>query len=119
MKPLILQRITFHSPLTLIVGQNGCGKTTIIECLKYGVTGDLPPNSDGGKSFVHNTKMAGASEAIGKVKLQVKDVHGNKTTIDRSHKVTVKARGGKVSANTMNSTVTHETKDGKSASLSK
>uniref|UniRef100_A0A336K089 CSON012527 protein n=1 Tax=Culicoides sonorensis TaxID=179676 RepID=A0A336K089_CULSO len=109
------QRIVFGPPLTLIVGENGCGKTTIIECLKYGLTGDVPANSDGGKSFVHNMKMAGKSEAIGKVLLQVKDVKGNKTTIHRSHKVTMK--NGKPSANTMGCTVTTETVDGKTASL--
>ena len=27
------------NPLTMIVGANGCGKTTIIECLKYSTTG--------------------------------------------------------------------------------
>jgi DNA repair protein RAD50 len=26
--------IEFYKPLTIIVGQNGAGKTTIIECLK-------------------------------------------------------------------------------------
>ena len=30
------QTIEFYSPLTMIVGQNGSGKTTIIECLKVG-----------------------------------------------------------------------------------
>lgn len=35
------QQITFKAPLTIIVGENGCGKTTTIECLKYGVTGML------------------------------------------------------------------------------
>ena len=32
---------------------------TIIECLKYITTGALPPNSDKGKSFIMDTKVAG------------------------------------------------------------
>jgi len=48
--------ITFYSPLTLITGHNGSGKTTIIECLKYATTGDLPPNSKGG-AFVNDPKV--------------------------------------------------------------
>lgn len=47
------ETIQFGFPLTLICGQNGCGKTTIIECLKYATTGDLPPNSKGG-AFVND-----------------------------------------------------------------
>ena len=38
------ETIEFYSPLTMIVGANGCGKTTIIESLKYASTGYLPPN---------------------------------------------------------------------------
>jgi DNA repair protein RAD50 len=34
------QIIEFFSPVTLIIGQNGSGKTTIIECLKYATTGN-------------------------------------------------------------------------------
>lgn len=34
------QVIKFAKPLTVIVGENGCGKTTIIECLKYATTGE-------------------------------------------------------------------------------
>lgn len=48
--------IQFFSPLTLIVGYNGSGKTTIIECLKYATTGELPPNSKGG-AFIHDPKV--------------------------------------------------------------
>jgi DNA repair exonuclease SbcCD ATPase subunit len=31
----------------MIVGANGCGKTTIIESLKFVTTGSLPPNTKG------------------------------------------------------------------------
>lgn len=39
------ETIEFYSPLTMIVGANGCGKTTIIESLKFACTGSLPPNT--------------------------------------------------------------------------
>jgi len=75
-----VQVIEFYSPLTVIVGHNGSGKTvstlvplatlpgsttrltlvglaqTIIECLKYATTGDMPPNTKGG-AFVHDPKV--------------------------------------------------------------
>ncbi|KAF8231720.1 hypothetical protein L208DRAFT_43628 [Tricholoma matsutake] len=53
--------IEFFSPVTVIVGHNGSGKTTIIECLKYATTGDQPPNTRGG-AFVHDPKMANEKE---------------------------------------------------------
>lgn len=37
--------IEFFKPLTIIVGANGAGKTTIIESLKFACTGELPPDS--------------------------------------------------------------------------
>ncbi|KAI5296642.1 DNA repair protein rad50 [Ascosphaera acerosa] len=50
------ETIRFQTPLTLIVGENGSGKTTIIEALKYATTGELPPNSKGG-AFMHDPKV--------------------------------------------------------------
>ncbi|KAK3355628.1 LOW QUALITY PROTEIN: hypothetical protein B0H65DRAFT_505507 [Neurospora tetraspora] len=51
------EAIAFNTPLTLIVGYNGSGKTTIIECLKYATTGELPPNSKVGGAFIHDPNL--------------------------------------------------------------
>ncbi|CDW54963.1 DNA repair protein RAD50 [Trichuris trichiura] len=50
------QVIRFQKPLTLIVGPNGSGKTTIIECLKYATIGAMPPGAKGG-AFVRDPKV--------------------------------------------------------------
>lgn len=50
--------IRFSCPLTLILGPNGTGKTTVIEALKYATTGEFPPGSDKGKSFIHDPSLA-------------------------------------------------------------
>ena len=49
--------ISFPKPLTLIVGRNGAGKTTIIECLKHSTTGELPPSARNGQAFIHDPKV--------------------------------------------------------------
>ena len=48
--------LDFTSPLTLIVGHNGAGKTTIIECLKYITTGEYPPSANK-HGFVYDPKV--------------------------------------------------------------
>lgn len=49
--------IHFTPPLTLILGKNGSGKTTIIECLRVATCGILPPGSGAGKSFVTDPSL--------------------------------------------------------------
>ncbi|KAJ8604465.1 hypothetical protein CTAYLR_000939 [Chrysophaeum taylorii] len=77
----------FYSPVTMILGANGCGKTTIIECLKFGTTGTLPPNSNSGKSFVHDPKLAQASEVKAQIKVRFCDGKGRQVQVIRSMEV--------------------------------
>jgi DNA repair protein RAD50 len=83
------ETIQFYSPLTLVVGSNGSGKTTIIECLKYATTGILPPNSKGG-AFIHDPKLAGEREVLAQVKLSFKAATGARMVATRSLQLTVK-----------------------------
>ncbi|CAL5058159.1 unnamed protein product [Urochloa decumbens] len=83
--------ITFFKPLTLIVGPNGAGKTTIIECLKLSCTGELPPNSRSGHTFVHDPKVAGETETKGQIKLRFKTAAGKDVVCIRSFQLTQKA----------------------------
>lgn len=83
------ETIQFYSPLTLVVGFNGSGKTTIIECLKYVTTGILPPNSKGG-AFIHDPKLAGEREVLAQVKLSFKAATGARMVATRSLQLTVK-----------------------------
>ncbi|KAF9606048.1 hypothetical protein IFM89_022207 [Coptis chinensis] len=83
--------VTFFKPLTLIVGSNGAGKTTIIECLKLSCTGELPPNARSGHSFVHDPKVKGDTETKGQIKLRFKTAAGKDVVCIRSFQLTQKA----------------------------
>ncbi|XP_075232896.1 DNA repair protein rad50 isoform X2 [Lycorma delicatula] len=112
--------IKFDSPLTLILGQNGCGKTTIIESLKYACSGDQPPNSrsgsSGGSGFVHDPKMLKATEVSAQVKLRINDINGKKATVVRSMKNTQKLK--KVEFKSSDSTITCVNSFGKTETIS-
>lgn len=83
------ETIQLYTPLTLIVGYNGSGKTTIIECLKYATIGDLPPNSKGG-AFIHDPKICNEKEVLAQVKMSFNGTNGAKMVVTRSVQLTVK-----------------------------
>lgn len=65
---------------------------TIIECLKYATTGDLPPNTKGG-AFVHDPKMANEKEVKAQVRLRFWNVNRQRMTATRNLQVTTKKTG--------------------------
>ncbi|KAG5675748.1 hypothetical protein PVAND_005626 [Polypedilum vanderplanki] len=111
------QRIEFTSPVTLIVGENGCGKTTIIECLKYALTGDVPPGSDRGKNFIHESNLhANRTIFMGKVKLTVTDSQQVDKTVVRAMKLDNSK--AKPKFETLNSSITFQHKNGQREDVS-
>lgn len=83
------EMIKFFSPLTLVVGSNGSGKTTIVECLKYVTTGMQPPNTNKGGAFIHDPKLAGEKEVMAQVKLSFTAGNGSRMVATRSMSLTV------------------------------
>lgn len=98
------ETIQFGSPLTLICGQNGCGKTTIIESLKFVTTGDLPPNSKGG-AFVNDPAIADRLLVNAEIKLGFISVDGKLMTVTRNMQLNRKraVRGSAQATNTFKS----------------
>ncbi|CAO1623506.1 unnamed protein product [Parajaminaea phylloscopi] len=88
-----LSIIQFFTPLTVIVGYNGSGKTTIIEALKYATTGDMPPNTKGG-AFIHDPKIASSNEVKAQVRLRFYAADKTRFNCVRNVQVTVKKGGG-------------------------
>ncbi|KAG8904742.1 DNA repair protein rad50, partial [Tulasnella sp. 417] len=88
-----MERINFAKPgVTVIVGHNGSGKTTIVECLKYATTGEQPPNTKGG-AFVHDPKMAHEKIVKAQVKLRFYARNGMRMTATRNLQVTATKTG--------------------------
>lgn len=108
--------IQFFKPLTVIVGHNGSGKTvggtrltqTIVECLKYAATGDLPPNTKGG-SFVHDPsvrmsgsrKLAGVDTVKAQVRLRFRNTSGVRMSCVRNLQVSKKKGGAGITMKTL------------------
>ncbi|KAM0679855.1 DNA repair protein rad50 [Glugoides intestinalis] len=97
--------LEFHTPLTLIVGANGTGKTTIIECLKYITTGDLPPNARGG-AFIYDPKIAKEIDVKAEVRLRFKN--GRNESIECVRSMQSSMRKSKVEQKTLECSLSKE-----------
>ena len=64
--------------------------TQVIECLKFGTTGQAPPGSASGKAFVHDPKVTGVSEVKAQLKLRFKNYGGQRMVVVRSMQLTQK-----------------------------
>ncbi|KAL0222343.1 hypothetical protein RCL1_002197 [Eukaryota sp. TZLM3-RCL] len=86
------QTIDFKHPLTIILGSNGSGKTTVIESLRYACTGDPPPSTSRGQRFINDPRLSNATDALAKITVWFRDLHrDSEFGITRTMKVTVKA----------------------------
>lgn len=88
--PQSVNSISFLNPLTLILGPNGSGKTTIIECLKYICTGSLPPNTKNGASFIFDPKLINQSDVKAQIKLIFQNIKNKSISCSRSMQLSLK-----------------------------
>ncbi|KAG5450074.1 DNA repair protein rad50, partial [Clonorchis sinensis] len=112
------QKIEFFTPVTLILGPNGTGKTTIIECLKYSTTGDLPPGSKTGCSFIHDPRIARETEVKAKVTLQMRDVRGQPMIVSRALVATQRDKAKQGTLKTLDGSIKRQLPDGNITSIS-
>lgn len=82
-----IQTVKFSSPLTLFLGENGCGKTTLIEALKFSCSGDIPGGTKNGQGFVHDPRLNSTSSTKGQVRLRFANARGNKFVVTKSVQV--------------------------------
>jgi len=110
-------RIKFFKPLTIIVGQNGSGKTTIIEALKFACTGEPPPLSEKGKTFVHDPKRAGAMIVKGQIKMSFRTRQGKTMLAIHSMQLTQKKNSRQLKS--IDGVIRFQGEGGKTVALSK
>lgn len=80
----------YSSLYTLCIGANGCGKTTIIEALKFATTGQLPPGARAGHSFINDPGMTDSTEVKGCIKLRFNNAANEICILTRSLQLTKK-----------------------------
>lgn len=88
------ETIHFNTPVTLILGQNGSGKTTIIECIRFALTNELPAGSSNGQGFLNDPKMTNKLSTKANIKIKFLDCQGHQITVSKFMTVTAKTGGG-------------------------
>ncbi|CAB3220000.1 unnamed protein product [Arctia plantaginis] len=111
------QAISFESPLTLILGQNGCGKTTIIEALRYAITSQMPPGIGHNDCFVHDPKVNRSTEVLAQIKLKLLNAKNQNMEVSRSMKVIVQKK--KTTFRTLDSLLSITNEQGQTKDISK
>lgn len=96
--------IVFTRPMTLILGPNGTGKTTIIECLRYATTGDFPPGTDAGRCFIFDPKLTSNTSVRGVIKAEVINRKGDSMVVSKTVECTQLAKSMKLKS--LDSTIT-------------
>mmetsp|Transcript_54623 Transcript_54623/g.127723 ORF Transcript_54623/g.127723 Transcript_54623/m.127723 type:complete len:1324 (+) Transcript_54623:61-4032(+) len=94
-----LEVLDFQRPVTLIVGPNGSGKTTIIECLKMASSGSLPPNAKNGHGFIHDPQVAHLPEVKAQIRMLFRTggrARDKEICAIRSFQLTNKRVGGRI-----------------------
>lgn len=87
------ESVLFFKPLTVILGNNGAGKTTIIECLLNATSGKFPPGCGTERSsFVYDPKVIGDSTVKAQVRLKFTARDGNLCRVIRSYEVSSASR---------------------------
>lgn len=84
--------VQFGTPLTLLVGHNGSGKTSIIESLRYATTGEVPPNTNKGVSFVTDPHLGSGRETMAHIKLAFKTFRGKQMILTKNMSVAINNR---------------------------
>jgi DNA repair protein RAD50 len=91
--PNTRENVTFFKPLTVILGNNGAGKTTIIESLLNATAGKFPPGCGTERSsFVYDPKVIGDSTVKAQVRLKFTARDGNLCRVVRSYEVSNASR---------------------------
>eukprot|EP00759_Apiculatamorpha_spiralis_P022604 PhF_6_TR26678/c0_g1_i1/m.38814/K10866/RAD50; DNA repair protein RAD50 len=83
------QTIEFHHPLTIILGRNGAGKTTIIESCLNACTGELPSGGSDKCSFVHDPRVAGEADVRAQIRFTFRATSGRDMQVTRTYQANV------------------------------